>query len=70
LFRTIKYLVIICPKCGQARYVKSNQKTARCLYCGYRINLDSKKVKVILRTQNRGVAIRAVKIYKIRIKTV
>jgi len=33
------WLVILCPRCGEARYVKAGYKTCKCFKCNYRITI-------------------------------
>ena len=59
-----RYIVFICPRCGMPRYAREGQKTAKCLYCGFRISLNPLKVRILLRTESSRIAREAVEKYK------
>ncbi len=62
-----RYIVFICPRCGLPRYSRSEQKNAKCFGCGYQIPIKSFKVRILLRTDSRSEAVKAVKDYKMKI---
>ncbi|MBS7654213.1 DUF1922 domain-containing protein [Candidatus Bathyarchaeota archaeon] len=62
----MNYIVFICPRCGLARYAKEGQKTAKCLGCGYQIQINPQKIRIIAKAENMEEAINIVKFYKIR----
>lgn len=62
----MNYIVFICPRCGLARYAKKGQRTAKCLGCGYRIQINPQKIRIIAKAENLKEAINIVKFYKIR----
>jgi DNA-directed RNA polymerase subunit M/transcription elongation factor TFIIS len=47
-----KWLIIGCPKCGLLQIVRSDQKTRKCVKCGYTIKLDYMKLKVWYKASN------------------
>jgi len=34
------YLVVLCPRCGEPRYVKAGRRSVRCLKCGAASELE------------------------------
>ncbi len=47
------------------RYAKEGQKTAKCLKCGYQIQVNPYKIRVLARAKNVREAIEIVKLFKI-----
>lgn len=62
----MNYIVFICPRCGLARYAKEGRKTAKCLGCGYRIQINPQKIRIIAKAESVEEAINIVKFHKIR----
>jgi len=62
------YVVFACPKCNTVRYAKERQKTARCLKCGYQIQIHPSKVVILARAKNAREAIEIVKVLKAKLK--
>ena len=62
----MSYLVVMCPKCGAVRCVEERQRSARCFSCGYRMQINPLKIRILLRTRDKDRAIEAVKRYKVR----
>ncbi|MBS7639096.1 MAG: DUF1922 domain-containing protein [Candidatus Bathyarchaeia archaeon] len=58
------YIIFACPRCGMVRYAREGQKTARCLKCGYQIQIDAQKIRILARAKNVRDAIDLTKIYK------
>ncbi|MEM2092005.1 MAG: DUF1922 domain-containing protein [Candidatus Bathyarchaeia archaeon] len=58
------YIIFACPRCGMVRYAREGQKTARCLKCGYQIQIDTQKIRILARAKNVRDAIDLTKIYK------
>jgi DNA-directed RNA polymerase subunit M/transcription elongation factor TFIIS len=44
------YLVFLCPKCGTVRYARESQKTAKCLKCGYTIQIRNHRMRILFRS--------------------
>lgn len=65
--QTPRYLVFLCPRCGSARYSKSEQKTARCFKCGYQILIDPLRIQIISKTNKRTEAMETVKKHKMKL---
>ncbi len=59
-----RYLVVMCPRCGALRYAESSQKTALCFGCNYHMSLDAAKIRILLKTDKREEAVKAVQKYK------
>lgn len=62
------YIIFACPRCGTIRYAKEGQKTARCLKCGYQMQVHPDKVKVFGKARDSREAVEIVKALKTRLK--
>jgi len=61
------YLVFVCPKCGALRYAKAGQKNALCFGCGYKVPIDSTKIRILFKTKDREKAMEVVQGYKMKL---
>ena len=61
----VGYIVFACPKCKTIRYAKEGQKTAKCLGCGYQIQINPYKIRVLARAKSVREATDLVKLFKI-----
>lgn len=57
-----------CPRCKTIRYARKDQRTARCLKCGYQIHIQSDKIMILARAKDAREAIEIVKVLKARLK--
>jgi len=64
---SLVYLVFVCLRCGAVRYAKAGQKSALCFGCGYRVTIDSTKIRILFKTRDREKAMEAVQGYKMRL---
>ncbi len=62
----VYYIVFACPKCGYIRYAREGQKTAKCLRCGYQIQISIRKIRVLARVRDVRKAVELVKLYKVK----
>ncbi|MEM2273238.1 MAG: DUF1922 domain-containing protein [Candidatus Bathyarchaeia archaeon] len=62
------YIIFACPKCTSIRYAKEDQKTAKCLKCGYQMQIHPNKIVILARAKNVKEAVEKVKILKIKLK--
>lgn len=63
-----EYLVFACPKCKTVRYAREGQKTAKCLKCGYQIQIHPSKVVILARAKDAREAVEIVKFLKAKLK--
>ncbi|MEM1586231.1 MAG: DUF1922 domain-containing protein [Candidatus Bathyarchaeia archaeon] len=62
------YIIFACPKCKSIRYAKEGQKTAKCLRCGYQIQIRPNKIAILARAKDASEAVETVKILKVKLK--
>lgn len=62
------YIIFACPKCGSIRYAREGQKTAKCMKCGYQIQVNPRKIKVLAKARDAREAVEAVKVFKAKLK--
>lgn len=62
------YIVFACPRCRTIRYAKEGQKTAKCLKCGYQMQIHPDKIVVLARAKDAREALETVKILKVKLK--
>lgn len=55
-----------CPRCKLIRYAREGQKTAKCLRCGYQIQINPYRIRVLAKAKNVKEAIELVKLFKIK----
>ena len=60
------YIVILCPRCGEPRYVRVGVKTAKCFKCNYRIPLikngqRNREIRIMKVTKSYREAVEIVK---------
>jgi len=60
--------VFACPKCKSIRYARERQKTAKCLGCGYQIQIHSNKIMILARAKDIREAVETVKFLKVKMK--
>lgn len=63
------YIVFACPKCKTIRYAREGQKTAKCLKCGYQIQISPQKIRILARAKDTRDAVEIVKVLKAKLKT-
>lgn len=62
------YIVFACPKCKSIRYAREGQKTAKCLRCGYQIQIHPNKIVILARAKDIREAVEIVKVLKVKMK--
>ncbi|MEM1515489.1 MAG: DUF1922 domain-containing protein [Candidatus Bathyarchaeia archaeon] len=62
------YIVFACPRCKTIRYARRNQKTAKCLKCGYQIHIQPNKITILARANDAREVIEIIKVLKVKLK--